>query len=436
MSSDNTTFKGIPIVTGGNKAAPRLEWIRFAIRSGAIAALILIPILGIFRVDLSAGFVVLGYQIWFGDFFIVFGFWLTVACLLILAYSSLGAVFCGWACPQNTVSTWANKVTSKLLGKRAILNWGDDATSARVSAGKNKAVNWAALVARLLVMSMTVALIPLLYFLPAGAMWSFVTLQADPRFTGSLYWIYFVFTFIAFVNISVMRHYVCRYMCIYRIWQYLFKTRDTLHIFYDASRSGDCVKCGYCETVCPVDINPRDTLTYDSCINCGECITACDGLPKHRETGGLLSFRFGKRTDKEEIHSRVQLTSLFRRASWVFPVFMLALGIFTWGIAHYQSVHMSVYRADILHGDRIQDYRIHIANKKFAPEQVSIKVTGLPEEMFDLETGSVSFTDASRRDVNLHISDTLVSGLYTINVVAESVTGWNDSYRIQHFVPK
>ncbi len=433
MSSENTTFKGIPIVTG-EPAPQRLERARFATRTGMILALILIPTLGIFRIDLSSGFVILNYQVWFGDFFIVFGFWLSIACLLIIAYSSLGAVFCGWACPQNTTSTWANKVTSRLLGKRAIINWGDDAIAARVSSGKNKAGNWILLIARLLGMSMLIAVVPLLYFLPPGAIWSFVTLQPDPRYTASLYWIYSVFTFIAFVNIAVMRHYVCRYMCIYRIWQYLFKTRDTLHIAYDASRSDDCVKCGYCETVCPVDINPRDTLTYDSCINCGECITACNNLREHRESGGLLRFRFGKRDEKQHIEGRMALTSLFHRVSWVFPVFVLALGIFTWGIINYQPVHMSVYRAEIHHGDRIQDYRIHIAHKKFGPEEVHIAVSGLPEDRFDLETDRVAFTSATRENVNLRINDGLARGLYTLYVTAESASGWTGKYQLRHFV--
>lgn len=442
MSTDNTTFKGIPIVTGGvtgggvtgEKAPQRLERLRIATRTGMVLALILIPTLGIFRIDLSSGFVILNYQVWFGDFFIVFGFWLSIACLLIIAYSSLGAVFCGWACPQNTTSTWANKVTSRLLGKRAMINWGDDAAAVHVSSGKNKTMNWVLLIVKLLGMSMLVAVVPLLYFLPPGAILSFVTLQPDPRFTTSLYWIYFVFTFLAFVNISVMRHYVCRYMCIYRIWQYLFKTRDTLHITYDASRSDDCIKCGYCETVCPVDINPRDTLTYDSCINCGECITACNNLQKHRETGGLLRFRFGKRADKEEVLNRVALTGLFRRASWVFPTFLLGLGLFSWGIISYQPVHMSVYRAEIHHGDRIQDYRIHIAHKKFAAEEVRIAVSGLPENMYELETDRVVFSGATRENIKLHINDALDLGLYTILVTAESASGWRGDYRLQHYV--
>ena len=100
----NTTLKGIPITVQASGRAPaNLSTWRFLSRTGGLLLLILIPVSGIFRIDLSSGFVIFNHQVWFADFFIVFGFWLAAACLLILLYSSLGTVFCGWLCPQNTV---------------------------------------------------------------------------------------------------------------------------------------------------------------------------------------------------------------------------------------------------------------------------------------------------------------------------------------------
>jgi len=430
--SSNTTFKDIPIIQ--EVKTPKLSWMRQASRIGFLALLVLVPLTGLFRIDLSSGFVILNYQIWFSDFFIVFGFWLAIASLLILLYSSMGTIYCGFACPQNTVSTWANKTTSKLLGKRALVNWGDDDSSVHVSSGKNKRRNWFFLLINILAMSMLVALLPLLYFFPPGAMWSFITLQEDPRLAGSLHWIYTVFVFIAFANIAVVRHYVCRYMCIYRIWQFLFKTRDTLHIEYDAQRGEECSTCNYCVTVCPVDTDPRNTATFDSCTNCGECISACDNLHRKYGTKGLLHYKFGKRTDKEEIKSRVSLASFARRASWVLPVFVLAVGMFVWGLVSYDPYHLSVYRADIRHGDKIQNYSINIANKRYEPATVNISVSGISDQLYQLETDQVSFGTATRKNLNLYINDTLDSGLYTIKVTAVSQDGWKDSYNFQHYV--
>jgi len=169
--SSNTTFKNIPIIQ--EIKAPKLSWLRQASRIGFLAVLVLVPMTGLFRI--ASGFVILNYQIWFSDFFIVFGFWLALASTFILLYSSMGTIFCGWACPQNTVSTWANKTTSKLLGKKALLSWGDDDSNVHVSSGKDKKRNWFFLFLNILGMSMLVALLPLLYFFPPGAMWSFIT---------------------------------------------------------------------------------------------------------------------------------------------------------------------------------------------------------------------------------------------------------------------
>lgn len=433
--SGNTTFKQIPIVVESAGRA-NLGRIRSSSRMIALALLILIPLTGVFRIDVSSGFVIFNKQIWFSDFFIVFGFWLAAACLLIVLYSSMGTVFCGWVCPQNTMSTWANKVTSRLLGKRAILSWGDDNKQVKLSSGKNHWQNWLLLGLKFVGMAMLLAMIPMLYFMPPDAVWSFVTLQKDARFPTSLYWIYTVFTFIALANITVMRHYVCRYMCIYRMWQFLFKTRDTLHIEYDASRSEECAKCNYCVTACPVDIDPRNTITFDSCTNCGECISACDSLHEKYQQPGLLSYKFGPRERKPLEHNKMGLATVIQRISWLSPVFILAVGMFTWGIISYQPYHLAVYRAEIDQGNAIRDYRINIANKTYAPAAVKVHVEGLPPDMYRLDADQVSFATANRKDLHLFISKDLPKGLYTISVFAESENGWQDHFQIKHFVER
>lgn len=434
--SSNISFKQIPIVVESAGRA-NLGRIRSYSRVLVLAALILIPLTGVFRIDLSSGFVILDRQIWFSDFFIVFGFWLAAACSLILLYSSLGTVFCGWACPQNTASTWANQLTSKLLGKRALLNWGDDNKQVKLSSGKNHWQNWLSLGIRLTLIAMLLAMIPMLYFLPPGAVWSFVTLQPDERFTASLYWIYGVFAFLTLTNIALIRHYVCRYMCIYRMWQFLFKTRETLHIEYDVSRADNCAKCNFCVTSCPVEIDPRNTATFDSCTNCGECITACDSLYEKHGKKGLLQYKLGARkTCGESTEDRKSLSGVKQRLSWVLPVLVLGLGMFTWGIVNYQTYHLSVYRAEIDQGAHVNEYRINIANKTYDPREVRVRVEGLPADAYQLDSTQLAFTTAGRKDLHLRIHDRLPAGLYTVSVIAESGDGWHDRFQIQHIAGK
>ncbi len=433
----NEALSKIPVVTSGakSKTPPQgLYWKNRLARFGFIAMLILLPLLGVFRIDVASGFVILGRQIWFADFFLVFGFWLTAASLLVVMYSTLGTVFCGWACPQNTFSNWANSVTEKHLGKRAVIDWNNE-LSARIAVAKNKWGNWLMLGIKLLLAAMLLSLIPLLYFNPPGAVWSFITFQQDERLAGSLHWIYTVFVFIALINLAVIRHYMCRYMCIYRIWQYLFKTRDTLHVEYDETRSDECAKCNYCATSCMVSIDPRNTATFDSCTNCGECITVCNQL--HAKKGGagsgLLRFKFGLRKNRK-VAETVKLTSAVRRVMLLGPVLMLGLGMFVWGLWTYQPYQLTVYRAELLHGHQVSNYRVNIANKIYDHKALTIEVEGLPASMYTLETTRVTFETAERKDVNLRIKAGLEQGLMTFIVRVTADDGWTAHYRVQHLV--
>jgi len=433
----NEALSKIPVVPAEPKsAAPQqgLYWKNRLVRFGFIGLIILTPVLGIFRIDVSSGFVILGRQIWFADFFLVFGFWLSAACLLVVMYSMLGTVFCGWACPQNTFSTWANSVTEKHLGKRAVVDWNNE-HSARVAAAKNKWSSWVMLSIKLLLASMLLALIPMLYFNSPGAIWSFITFQQDDRLAGSLHWIYTVFVFVALVNLAVIRHFMCRYMCIYRMWQYLFRTRDTLHVEYDESRSDECAKCNYCVTSCMVNIDPRQTKTYDSCTNCGECISACNKLHDKKGGVGLLSFRFGKRKSLTDADV-AKMTSGKQRAVLIVPVFLLGFGMFIWGLWSYQPYQLTVYRAELLHGHQVSDYRVNIANKLYQQKALKIEVEGVPESMYTLDTTRLIFDTAGRKDVNLKLKEGLPEGLTTFIVRVTADDGWTAQYRVQHLVER
>ena len=354
-----------------------------------------------------------------------------MASVLIMLYSTLGNVFCGWACPQNTLSTWADDITRKHLGKSAVIDWNHE-KNAKVASARDTKKNWLQLSIKLLLMSMLAALIPLLYFYPPGAIWSFVTFQEDNRLGGSLHWIYTVFTFIVLVNLAVVRHFVCRYMCVYRMWQFLFRTRDTLHVAYDKSRDEDCAKCNFCVTTCSVEVDPRKTSTFDSCINCGECITACDSLQENKGKKGLLKFKFGPRRNKEG-KIETNLISAKERLAWVFPAFVLGAGLFVWGLVAYNPYHAAVYRGDGSQGKGIDNYRISMANKMYHPGELTVSVEGIPSTAYELDEDHVAFATSGRDEINLQIIENALGlGLHSFVVHVNSLDGWQSSFQILH----
>ena len=428
----NEELAKIPIVTtSGSFRGQNLERLRFLSKYGILIVLLLIPILGIFRIDVSSGFIILDRQIWFGDFYIVFGFWLAFACMAIMFYSTVGTAFCGWVCPQNTFSSMMDDLTKKLLGKRAVVDW--ENLKSKIAGKKNKPLNWLLLTISILAVSMVVAFIPLMYFIPPDAIWAFVTFTPTENFSGSLYWIYGVFVSIAAVNLGVVRHYVCRFMCIYRMWQYLFKTSDSLHIDYDETRKADCEKCNYCVKACMVDIDPRSTATFDSCTNCGACITACDELHAKTEELGLLKFSFGKRRNKEII-AQHSISTLKQRSRWVLSVMSLGLGLFIYGLVDYEQYHLAVYKSDKHQGDQISEYRVNVANKIFEPGQVFITIDGLKPSEYKVSDTGLTFDSVGRGDIFINVNKDLAPGLHSFIVRAKSKDGWEDFVRLQHFV--
>src|SRR5512144_1972080 len=169
----------IPVkVIGAGPRPSAFHWKLRAAQALTVALAGLVPVSGLLRIDPEAGaFVVIDRQVWFSDFFLMFGLWITLASGLVLLYSSAGTVFCGWACPQNTMAEWANNLTRKLLGKRAELSM--EGNAPQVAAAKNKFLNWLLLGLAILAAAMFFGLIPLFYFYPPIMVWHFMSFQHD-----------------------------------------------------------------------------------------------------------------------------------------------------------------------------------------------------------------------------------------------------------------
>ena len=431
--SSNDSIKSIPIKIEASSASMRLHWQRRALQVATIILAILIPVTGLFRIDPIAGaFVVIDRQIWWADFFLVFGFWLVLASGLVLLYSTVGTAFCGWSCPQNSMSEWANHLTRKLLGKRAEVSL--DGEAMKVGKDKNRWLNWTVLGISFFLAAMFFALIPLFYFYSPSVIWSFVTFQHDERLAESLHYIYFIFVLVIFLDIAFIRHFWCRFMCIYKVWQHGFKTKQTLHVAYDKARSELCEKCNYCVTSCFLDLDPRQTDIYDTCINCGECITACNNLQAKKGQKGLLSFKIGDQDADRLAMFKTKLSSLSSRVHWTIPVAVVGLAMFVWGLIDYERYHLSVYRADTLQGAQINDYRIAVSNKLYQEASVNIEIKGLEPDQYQLESSQASFKDVGRIDLKMRVTGALSPGLHPFIVKAFTEDGWSSSFRIQHFV--
>ncbi len=426
------TLQGIPIKVHAIAApAPQFHWKRRAVQALALTLAVGVPVSGLFRIDpIDGALVVLDRQIWFADFFLIFGLWITLATGLVFLYSAAGTVFCGWACPQNSLAEWANFVTRSLLGKRAEVSL--DGDPIKVTASKNRILNWVVLALLFVAAAMVFSLIPMLYFYPPSVIWSFVTLRPDPRLAASQYWIYSVFVLIILLDIAVLRHFWCRFMCVYRVWQHSFKTQQTLHVVYDASRSDHCRNCNFCASNCFIDIDPRTTQTYDSCINCGECIDACHRMHEKKGEIGLLRFEFGQRADARSRTFKNNDVSLLSRSRWAVPFGVLGVTMLLWGAWSYEPYHLSVDHLRGRPGQGVDQYQISIVNKRYRDEAVNVQVSGIPPGSYQLSAARASLGQAGRAALVLSISPELRRGLYPVVVEVRADDGWIGRFRMQH----
>ncbi len=437
MSSNiNKALSSIPIKVVGSVVSGKRRnflWRRRAVQITILLLLVIIPVSGLLRFDPENGaFVVLGWQVWLSDFSLITGLWILLASTMVALYSVAGTVFCGWACPQNTLSEWANHMTHKLLGKRAEVSLTGEAP--KVAAAKNKILNWTVLGFSFLAAAMLFALLPLLYFYPPDVVWSFIIHRNDTRLAGSLYWIYTVWVLIILVDVAVIRHFWCRFACVYKVWQHSFKTKETLHVAYDTNRSDECAKCNYCVTTCFIDLDPRKTEVYDSCINCGDCIDACNNLHAKKGGVGLLRFELGQRKQGNIRQFRDNSVLLLSRFHWATPFAVLGLAMFAWGVWSYQPYHVAVGSQQIVNNHSGSDYRIEVSSKRYRPTELTMSIEGLPQNDFTLSNFNVSLESVGRASVFLSVSPKLKRGLYPFVVVVHSKDGWIGRFNVQHFV--
>lgn len=313
-----------------SRAAPpaQYHWKRRAVQFATLFLIALIPAVGLFRIDLTtASFSILDRQLWWSNFTLIAGLAIVAATAPIITYMTIGTVWCGWACPQNLLSEWANNMTHKLLGKRASVDVAGEGLV--VAASKNKAINWILLALLFLAAALVLALIPFMFFFSPAEVWSLFTSGA--QLSTFMQRLYYFLAFLIFVDIAVVRYFWCDYACLYRIGQKIFKTRDALHVAYDATRSADCTKCNYCATACITSIKPTAIKVYDSCIDCGECIDACNRLHQKSGTPGLLRFELGEHGGAANL--RAKLRDVMSRFNWWVGALFLAGCILTvWGI--------------------------------------------------------------------------------------------------------
>ncbi|MBI5136095.1 MAG: 4Fe-4S binding protein [Nitrospirae bacterium] len=343
-----------------------------------LALVVLFPLSGLLWFDAANGrFFVADHQVWMEDVWVVLG---AVGLLWFLAsafFYPLGQSFCGWLCPQHTVSEFLDGMLRRLLGRRVDTGFAPERVTGHAKVRRFALAGaWAAFGATTLVFALGATVTTLHYFMPtAGLLDQFGDLGRDKLFLGFLVVLFWFFA----LDFGFVRHFWCRYMCAYGLYQYLFRGRDTLRIRFQEARAADCGRCTLCKDVCPMDLDPRQPEIYTRCINCAICIDACESYLGRFGKDGLLSFGFGN-AQGELIRiqgggSPVRSPRVF----WPLAGAVLSGLLLVYGVATFSPIRLSVHQERVVYGvDGGINFKVAVTNKAGVPITLRVAVEGLP----------------------------------------------------------
>jgi len=235
------------------------------------------------------------------------GFYAGVVAIGIISFVC-GRLFCGWACPHNTLTEWTRPFRA-VFGLESTPHW-------LVLYYKR----WLAFKTAFTVLSLPIA------FLMTFGLSILLTAYIVPldwvlaQYTSGKPHIAMVFGQGLFTLIGLFLlysgHEFCRTCCPYGMAQSMSAYQEgkwkpmeilfTGEAFDSEGYSDSCKTCTGCQTICPVEIDPRKPENlkvgqFYGCFNCGECVDACKTVHQKHGYQGLLRFEHAWERKRPEV---------------------------------------------------------------------------------------------------------------------------------------
>jgi len=247
---------------------------------GATLLLLLIPWFRIkgdslLRVDIpELSLYFFGQTLRIEELYLVLLFSLLLTLGFLLVTMVLGRVWCGWFCPQTTLTDLAEWFARRLKFKPGRDN----------SLFKKSVLHCFYLLLALLV--------------SANLLWYFIEPQVffTKLASGQMHyatWICLVLVATTiYLDLALIRRLICSDFCPYGRFQTTLADETTLTLHLPESELVRCIECNSCVRVCPMEIDIRRGYQVE-CINCGRCLDACRQVMAKRNQPGLISYSFG-----------------------------------------------------------------------------------------------------------------------------------------------
>ena len=193
--------------------------------------------------------------------------------LPVLLALALGRVFCGWACPQNSISEFVDFAAMKLGIKRPL--------------GKRTTAFPRFIVLTAILLGTSLLGLPLASLLSAPGIISVQT--AKLIYEGTVGLELGLAALIILFEFFVVRRGWCNYVCPVGSFLGIFRFKKSLKVVFSEEGEHVCGKCLACVEACGLGLNPMEPGIYPQCHNCGACISACEKMRAEKKP---LIFRF------------------------------------------------------------------------------------------------------------------------------------------------
>lgn len=232
----------------------------------------------ILRIDIpSLSLHLFGARLRIEELYLLLIFCLALALLFLLSTLIFGRVWCGWACPQTTLSDLAEWAARRLKPK-------SDRQHLQGGSGRK--------------ISLQLFFVLLSFLVGSNLLWYFIepldyfaqlfSGRLHPVALGSL----LVVTAVVYLDLAFLRRLICRDFCPYGRFQTVLMDSSTLALQLPAVESARCIDCGSCVRSCPMEIDIRQGYQIE-CINCGRCLDACRQVMRQHQQPGLIGYHFG-----------------------------------------------------------------------------------------------------------------------------------------------
>jgi cytochrome c oxidase accessory protein FixG len=328
---------------------------------------------------------------------------------LITMASTVGRVWCGWACPQTVWLEGVIRPIERLLEGSSV----ERKRLEKAPWGAAKGGRFVLKHALFFLVALTVAHWAVSLFVPTHELvqiWS-----GSPHAPKGVAPVIAFLTTLFYADFAWFREQTCLVLCPYGRLQGALQDRHTLLIGYDVRRgeprgkagaegARDCVDCKRCIAVCPTGIDIRDGLQME-CIGCTACIDACDDvMGKLGRPTGLIRY-----ASEEALAGGTSRVVRPRTIGYAIAG-VVGLVVVTIFVRRYEPFEANVLRAGgipyAVDGETLRaPVAVHLVNKQAEPTTITLEVEAAPgATALQIPTPSVTLMPFEGRTVPVMIS--------------------------------